>query len=208
MGIMLKSPLTEPWTWNWRSNPVVLCAGAVPGAWHFCLTLNSYRNIQCQFSTDHTTEVSLSPLFCSLQCLICTKFTHCIVDRMWGMGPLFLNIFLPFSVVSSLPVEIFIDPPQLTLLPPLACPSGQWFCPNDRAVQYNGGEGQISEEIEKGACISEHTSCNGRCPTPALWWANPTALVEPWQWTGVTSQVNVYQRAPSAGSYLVVEIIT
>ena len=183
--------------------PVVLCAGAMPGAWHFWLTLNSCRIIQCQFPIARTTKsvCCLSFALCNVECA-----THSLmVDRSWEIMPFYL--FLPFSVVSSLPVEIFIDPPPgLTPPPsPLVCPSGQWFCPNDHTDQHIEGHNEKLGEGEKGACISEHTSCNGRCPSPAIWWVN-SAVCRTWQCTGVTSQVNVYQKAPSAGSYLVVDI--
>ena len=83
-------------------------------------------------------------------------------------------LFLHFSVVSSVPVEIVIDPHQLT--PPSSqsppCPSGQWLCPNVGMDKQNGGNGEGWEEKENennGECISEHSACNGKCPTPAIW---------------------------------------
>ena len=116
----------------------------------------------------HATK-SLLCLFCSLQCRVYDTFTHrlsfkLIFERMQEMVPFYLNIFLHFSAVSSFPVEIFIDPPQLKPPSPMICPSKQWFCPNDHTDQSNGGYEQKS-----GECISKHTACNGRCPTPALW---------------------------------------
>ena len=131
------------------------------------------RSSNASFHWSHN-QWSVLAFCCPLQCRVHDTFTHAltfelIVERTQEMMPCYLNIILHFSAVSSLPVEIFIDPPQLTTPSPLVCPSKQWFCPNDHADQHSGGNEQRS-----GECISEHSACNGRCPTPALWWASST----------------------------------
>ena len=88
----------------------------------------------------------------------------------------YLNHLL-FCSVSS--VEIFLDDLHPTSSYPETCPSGQWFCTeqfhpkvgDQQPQQRHGGIGQENVEQEKtGKCISEHTACNGMCPSPALWY--------------------------------------